>query len=68
MGPSESWSLVHVLVLVDGNPFDDIAVIDGGELARLVPMFTDINTIRAIIKDRAIYKKTLWGDCGRIAL
>ena len=47
------------ILLVDGNPLEDITTIGGSELWLKAPTPTDIQTIRIIMKDGDIYKNTL---------
>jgi imidazolonepropionase-like amidohydrolase len=47
------------ILLVDGNPLEDIKTIGGSELWLKAPTPTDIQTIRIIMKDGDIYKNTL---------
>jgi imidazolonepropionase-like amidohydrolase len=47
------------LLLVDGNPLEDITVIGGNKLWLKAPKPTEIKTIRIIMKDGKVYKNTL---------
>jgi len=47
------------LLLVDGNPLEDISVIGGNELWLKAPVPKPIDTINIIMKDGVIYKNTL---------
>jgi imidazolonepropionase-like amidohydrolase len=47
------------ILLVDGNPLEDISVIGGSELWLKAPEPTDVETIRIIMKDGVFYKNTI---------
>jgi len=47
------------LLLVDGNPLEDIAVIGGNELWFGAPVRVGIETLLLLMKDGVIYKNTL---------
>ena len=47
------------LLLVDGNPLEDITVIGGNELWLKAPVPQPIKTIQVIMKDGVIFKNTL---------
>ena len=47
------------LLLVDGNPLEDITVIGGNELWFEAPERDGVETIRIIMKNGVIYKNTL---------
>jgi imidazolonepropionase-like amidohydrolase len=47
------------ILLVDGNPLEDITVIGGSELWLKSPQPTDIETIRIIMKGGILYKNTI---------
>ena len=47
------------ILLVDGNPLEDISVIGGSELWLKAPTPIAIETIRIIMKDGVMYKNTL---------
>ena len=47
------------LLLVDGNPLEDITVIGGSEKWFDAPSRDGIETMRVIMKDGKIYKNTL---------
>lgn len=47
------------LLLVDGNPLEDITVIGGNEKWFDAEPRVGINTMRVIMKDGVIYKDTL---------
>ena len=58
IGVIEAGAYADIL-LVDGNPLEDISVIGGSELWLKAPKPTPIETIRMIMKDGVIYKNTL---------
>ena len=58
LGVIEQGAYADIL-LVDGNPLEDITVIGGNELWLKAPKPTPIETIRLIMKDGVIYKNTL---------
>lgn len=58
IGVIEAGAYADIL-LVDGNPLEDISVIGGNELWLKAPKPTPIETIRMIMKDGVIYKNTL---------
>ena len=58
LGVIEQGAYADIL-LVDGNPLEDITVIGGNELWLKAPKPKPIETIRLIMKDGVIYKNTL---------
>ena len=58
LGVIEEGAYADILI-VDGNPLEDITVIGGNELWLKAPTPTPIQTIRVIMKDGKVYKNTL---------
>jgi imidazolonepropionase-like amidohydrolase len=58
IGVIEAGAYADIL-LVDGNPLQDIEAIGGSELWLKAPEPTEIKTMRLIMKDGKIYKNTL---------
>jgi len=58
LGVIEEGAYADIL-LVDGDPLKDVAVIGGSELWLKAPKPADIKTIRIVMKDGKIYKNTL---------
>jgi imidazolonepropionase-like amidohydrolase len=58
IGVIETGAYADIL-LVDGNPLEDISVIGGSELWLKAPEPTEVKTIRVIMKNGEIYKNTL---------
>jgi hypothetical protein len=58
LGVIEQGAYADIL-LVDGNPLEDITVNGGNELWLKAPKPTPIETLRLIMKDGVIYKNTL---------
>jgi imidazolonepropionase-like amidohydrolase len=58
LGVIEEGALADVL-LVDGNPLEDISVLGGTNEWFDAPVPTEIKTLRVIMKDGKIYKNTL---------
>ena len=54
----EQGALADLLV-VDGNPLEDISVLGAEESVFKAPKQTEIKTLRVIMKDGAIHKNTL---------
>ena len=60
LGVIEEGAYADILI-VDGNPLEDIGVIGGNELWYKAPPRDGVETIKLIMKDGKIYKNTL-GD------
>jgi imidazolonepropionase-like amidohydrolase len=58
LGVIEKGALADILV-VDGNPLEDISILGGTTEWFDAPMPTEIETLRLIMKDGKIYKNTL---------
>jgi imidazolonepropionase-like amidohydrolase len=58
LGVIEEGALADIL-LVDGNPLEDISVLGGTNEWFDAPMPTEVRTLRVIMKDGKIYKNTL---------
>ena len=54
----EKGALADIL-LIDGNPLEDITVIGGNEKWFDAPVRDGIDTLKIIMKDGKIYKNTL---------